>query len=90
MHEDIGHMKHCIEYLRHSIMCNADMNIEHRDLSADEFGKKHTTGWETHFCRDYQEIFKFAEKWRIWDGKTKETQRKITNLEVIGGRIINY
>lgn len=36
------------------------------------------------------EIFSFAEKWRVYDGKNASKRIKISEEETIPGRVINY
>ncbi|KAF2969099.1 hypothetical protein GQX73_g4494 [Xylaria multiplex] len=55
-----GHIRHCIDYLRQSIMCNADTNLEpiNKDLGG-------VTGFGfTRKCRDIVQIMAWADKWR--------------------------
>ncbi|KAK6544808.1 hypothetical protein TWF694_001490 [Orbilia ellipsospora] len=62
---DVSHIDHCLEYLRHSIMCSADTALE--PWKAEEGG---VDGWgTTHMCRDYDELFKWAEAYRFTDSK---------------------
>ncbi|KAL2827693.1 hypothetical protein BJY01DRAFT_228955 [Aspergillus pseudoustus] len=54
-----AHVRHCFDYLRQTIMCAADTNIE-----ALEPNTRGTDGWGQHrVCRDYQTVFDWAEKW---------------------------
>jgi hypothetical protein len=52
--EDIAmHDGHCFDYLRQSIMCSADMTLEHTN----------GTGWGVqHECRNMDDILKFVSK----------------------------
>jgi hypothetical protein len=55
-----GHIRHCIDYLRQSIMCNADTNLE--PIDPDLNG---VTGWGfPRKCRDIVQLIGWAQKWR--------------------------
>ena len=84
----IHHVNHCTEYLRQSIMCHADTNLEYREEI--EPGQIGTTGYGEHQCRNFQEARDFAEKWRVWNGKTPAERTKISEEENIPGRVIHY
>lgn len=56
-----GHMKHCFDYLRQSIMCAADVTPEWIQP-----GENMTTGWGyTHQCRDFDGLKRWAQKNRV-------------------------
>ncbi|EPS37333.1 hypothetical protein H072_8989 [Dactylellina haptotyla CBS 200.50] len=60
---DVVHTKHCLEYLRNSIICSADSALEpwKKDLhGVDGFGNPH-------MCRDFEGLFQWAEKYRASD-----------------------
>jgi hypothetical protein len=82
------HNRHCLEYLRQSIMCNADTNLEARVIS--ESGTKETPGWDLKKCRDYGQILNWAEEWRAFDGKIPSQKKEIVDPEALKGRIIRY
>ena len=53
------HVAHCFEYLRRSIMCAADTNMEHLDPVSYK-----VSGWgQEKKCRDYGKVYRFAERW---------------------------
>ncbi|KAL3462907.1 hypothetical protein BJX64DRAFT_287886 [Aspergillus heterothallicus] len=53
------HISHCFDYLRQTIMCAADTNLEVLEPDADG-----TSGWgQPRVCRDYQQVFEWASKW---------------------------
>ncbi|KAL6715743.1 hypothetical protein ACLMJK_006704 [Lecanora helva] len=81
------HVTHCIEYLRSSIMCNADANLEYRKVDPAT-GKLATPGDDVHLCRGFGELFYFAEKWRVYDGKSVSEKKRIK--EDPPGRTIHY
>ncbi|KAM3086088.1 hypothetical protein ACMFMG_000226 [Clarireedia jacksonii] len=82
------HTRHCLEYLRQSIMCNADTNLEARVVS--ESGVKETPGWDLKKCRDFGQILNWAEEWRAFDGKIPSQKKEIVDPEVLKGRVIRY
>ncbi|KAI1427096.1 hypothetical protein F5Y12DRAFT_792817 [Xylaria sp. FL1777] len=55
-----GHIRHCIDYLRQSIMCHADTNLE--PINEDLGG---VTGFGfPRKCRDIVQLMGWADKWR--------------------------
>ncbi|KAL9577590.1 MAG: hypothetical protein Q9203_007403 [Teloschistes exilis] len=87
-HMTLHHRRHCLEYLRQTIMCSADPNMERRIFFESE--PNMAPGWGLHHCRDYSRIKDFAEEWRVWDGKTPPEKRPVTSPEVLKGRVIYY
>ncbi|KAK3689900.1 hypothetical protein B0T22DRAFT_441342 [Podospora appendiculata] len=59
----VGHVRHCIDYLRQSLMCLADTNQE----PMDEKLKASTGFGVTRMCRNYDKLTAFADEWRISD-----------------------
>ncbi|KAK3319878.1 hypothetical protein B0T19DRAFT_445666 [Cercophora scortea] len=59
----VGHVRHCIDYLRQSLMCLADTNQE----PMDEKLKASTGFGVTRMCRSYDRSTAFADEWRISD-----------------------
>ncbi|KAM7206545.1 protein of unknown function (DUF3328) domain containing protein [Naviculisporaceae sp. PSN 640] len=56
---DTTHVRHCIEYIRHGLMCNADTNLE--PIIPEEGG---ATGFATeHKCRDFPRLRDFVLEW---------------------------
>lgn len=54
---NIGHLRHCFDYLRRALMCAADTNLETINPETDA-----TTGWGSErVCRDYDSVMKWAE-----------------------------
>ena len=83
------HVKHCLEYLRQAIMCHGDTNLEYREIK-EKTGEVGTSGYTEHHCRNFKELHDFAEGWRVWNGKNRPEQERITEDENIPGRKINY
>ncbi|MCJ1272624.1 hypothetical protein MMC21_000410 [Puttea exsequens] len=82
------HTTHCFEYLRNSVICNADPNIEYRNETKP--GVFQTLGDGQHQCRNFDEIKAFAEKWRVYNGQTVQERTEISTEENIPGRVIHY
>jgi len=68
-------------------MCNADANLEYRKVDPVT-GRLETPDDGVHLCRGFEELSYFAEKWRVFDGKTVSEKRRIKGDEL--GRIIHY
>lgn len=57
---DTGHIAHCFEYLRQTLICVADTNIEQIDPDAGG-----VTGWGVERrCGDYDEVVQWATTWK--------------------------
>ena len=64
---DPHHLRHCFDYLRQSIMCDADTNLEPVNM---ELGG--VTGWKyERTCRNFAHVKEWAEKWRKENVVTK-------------------
>lgn len=70
-------------------MCHGDTNIEYREVKQDT-GEIGTSGWTLHHCRNYAELHDFAEEWKVWSGKARPEQERITDEENKPGRFIHY
>ncbi|KAG6004626.1 hypothetical protein E4U21_000902 [Claviceps maximensis] len=63
--DDLGHLSHCWDYLRQSIMCSADTTLEWMGSTPDQDG---TTGWGyQHTCKDWSALFNWAQENRRVD-----------------------
>ncbi|CAJ2513921.1 Uu.00g020400.m01.CDS01 [Anthostomella pinea] len=60
--DDLHHVAHCFDYLRRSLMCASDTNVEYPD-------ENHvTSGWNNaKTCRDYESVKQWVEQWRVGD-----------------------
>ena len=62
----VGHIKHCLNYIRQGILCQPDLtlepgNFEDRDFSVERIGGTHT-------CRDWTELYDAVEDtWAEWN-----------------------
>ncbi len=56
---DTAHMRHCIDYLRESLLCAADTNMEPLEMEL-----KGVTGWGgPRKCRDIASVNAWTEQW---------------------------
>lgn len=56
------HMRHCIDLLRHSLMCQPDTTVEVKDET-----KGGVSGFGTeHQCSDWDQLVKWTSKWETW------------------------
>ena len=64
-----GHIKHCLNYLRQMILCDADLTLEPADWEKQlsEGGDDLNRQGSTHICRDWETVYDAVEKnWREW------------------------
>jgi len=68
------HTTHCFDYLRVSIMCAADTTLEPFRSQFDGMtpGKSVDGFGSNHQCRNFDEVFAWAEKFRYNDDKDAE------------------
>ncbi|KAE8371879.1 hypothetical protein BDV26DRAFT_298386 [Aspergillus bertholletiae] len=63
-----AHTKHCIDYLRQSIMCASDATLETAAVLGDGSSVMAVDGWNnTHQCRDWDSLYDFASRHRMLD-----------------------
>lgn len=82
------HTRHCLDYLRQSIMGNANTNTDRRIVF--ESGLRETPGWSVKRCRDFDAVQKWTQEWRAFDGKIPSKRQEITDPELLRGRVIEY
>ncbi|KAF2687592.1 hypothetical protein K458DRAFT_466989 [Lentithecium fluviatile CBS 122367] len=59
----LGHIRHCIDLLRQSLMCNADLTVELKDEALGG-----VTGFGTaHQCVDWQGLLEWMRPWEETD-----------------------
>ena len=66
----IHHVRHCLGYLRTSILCRPDLTLEPGDFTQRDFD----VDWvgETHSCRDHSVIYDFLDKnFDDWEARTE-------------------
>jgi hypothetical protein len=57
---DLKHVQHCFDYVRQALLCAADTNLEIANATTGR-----TNGWGfERTCRSYEDVVKWAEKWR--------------------------
>jgi len=78
----------CFDYLQQSITCLADTNLEDRVVS--ELGHVVFSGYGNHQCRDSAGVFAFAEKWRVWNGKTFQERTNLSEGEKVPGGTVGH
>lgn len=62
-----GHLPHCFEYLRQSIMCAGDTALEGQHTTFPD-GIRGSDGWDAkHVCKDYSAVMAFLEENRADD-----------------------
>ncbi|KAJ4419385.1 hypothetical protein N0V82_004967 [Gnomoniopsis sp. IMI 355080] len=62
-----GHLPHCFEYLRQSIMCCGDTALEGQHTTFPN-GIIGSDGWDAkHVCKDYGQIFEYLDQNRVDD-----------------------
>lgn len=86
--ENDKHILHCLDYVRQALQCQVDTNLEYRVASGT--GDAAFTGYSEHQCRDFEGEFRFAEQWRVYNGKDASEWIKISEEETVPGRVINY
>lgn len=60
-HRSKIHLTHCFDYLRQTVQCAADTNVEPVDWDRSPVG---ITGWGfERVCRDFDAVKKYAESW---------------------------
>ncbi|EMD34964.1 hypothetical protein CERSUDRAFT_124975 [Gelatoporia subvermispora B] len=70
---DIGHVNHCLIYLRQMVLCNVDMTLEpatHKQLAPDGRVTNAVTGVDvTHRCKDWAQLREYMEdNYEQWKG----------------------
>jgi len=66
------HIRHCIDLIRQSLMCQPDTTIELKD---EEVGG--VTGFGTeHQCKDWEQLIQWTKKWQTYDPDERPTEEK--------------
>jgi hypothetical protein len=62
----LGHISHCFDYLRQSVLCAGDTTLEGRTYHED--GSEISIGWGSyHDCKDWSQIKEWADARQPWD-----------------------
>ena len=65
------HIRHCIDLIRQTLMCQPDTTIEVKD--EDQGG---VTGFGTeHKCRDWRQLLEWTSKWEAYEQDLKEKDK---------------
>ncbi|KAI0325286.1 hypothetical protein GY45DRAFT_1261108 [Cubamyces sp. BRFM 1775] len=66
---NLGHMKHCLNYLRQSALCAPDLALEPGEFEKKDFDVERTHG--VHECNDWETVFRFhTQDYKRWSKKT--------------------
>ncbi|KAJ8090150.1 hypothetical protein PM082_018735 [Marasmius tenuissimus] len=67
-----GHLQHCFNIVRQSILCQADMTLEEGDFTQRDFTKDRFGA--THICRDWDAVYdEIGSNWVEWRRHVKTT-----------------
>jgi hypothetical protein len=67
---EIAHNDHCFNYIRNALLCCGDTTLEGQTQTPELKNIPGTDGTgAVHICRNYDEIFKYAEDVRLADDK---------------------
>ena len=55
-----SHVRHCIDLLRQSLMCQPDLTVEYKDELA---GGVHGFGTR-HMCSNWEKLLKWTQEWQ--------------------------
>ena len=59
--ESEAHVRHCLDLLRHTLMCHADTTVEVVDRAS-----RGVTGYGVeHQCRNFEQLKKWTEMWHF-------------------------
>ena len=66
-HASASHIRHCIDLLRHALMCQPDLTVEVKD---EKLGG--VTGFGTeHTCVDWKQLVDWTSEWETYGQKPK-------------------
>ncbi|KAF7798153.1 hypothetical protein EIP86_009369 [Pleurotus ostreatoroseus] len=84
---DAAHASHCLNYLRQTILCAADLTLEPE--IAPRSGNVGEGLAVAHVCRDWGAVHKFTERnweeWVAWQAQQKEADKRRANGTVRSG-----
>ncbi|EJD46595.1 hypothetical protein AURDEDRAFT_63137, partial [Auricularia subglabra TFB-10046 SS5] len=62
---ELAHVLHCLSYLRHGVLCSADLTLEAGDFMSHNFTRDRVGA--THQCRDWSQLYEtFDSNWATW------------------------
>ncbi|KAH9902684.1 hypothetical protein C8Q73DRAFT_785333 [Cubamyces lactineus] len=66
---NLGHMKHCLNYLRQNALCTPDLALEPGEFEQKDFVVERTHG--VHECNDWETIFRLhTQNYKKWSKET--------------------
>ena len=78
----------CLEYLRQSIMCNTETNLEYRVPREDSV--RENPGLDVKSCRNFDAARTWAPEWRAFDGKDSSAKHGVIDLDVLNSQVVNH
>ncbi|KZV95272.1 hypothetical protein EXIGLDRAFT_480079 [Exidia glandulosa HHB12029] len=61
-----NHIRHCLSYLRHAVLCSPDLTLERGDF-VQRYGGGRTRTGEVHTCRDWSALYDAMDaNWEVW------------------------
>ena len=71
---ELGHTHHCLNYLRQTILCSADVTLEpETPEGSQDVGEGLAV---THVCRDWGKVYDFVRRneaeWEVWKNGTRK------------------
>jgi hypothetical protein len=65
----VGHIKHCLSYLRQNALCAADLSLEPGDFEKKDFNIEQLGA--THVCKDWSTVYKVMDdNFYAWSNNT--------------------
>lgn len=63
-----GHIQHCLNYIRQSILCSPDLSLEPGDFEQRDFDTERTGA--LHMCRDWEVVYETMHETMVrWQGE---------------------
>ncbi|KAG6919944.1 hypothetical protein DXG01_013293 [Tephrocybe rancida] len=69
---NVGHVHHCLNYLRQTTLCSSDLTLEPGDFTERNF--ETDRGGALHTCRDWNAAYEMMdERWEHWLGRHRNS-----------------
>lgn len=68
------HIKHCLEYIRQSILCHSNTDSEYREED-EEMGEVGTSGYGTHQCQNFAELYALQRSGKSGKGGAAQSKK---------------
>ncbi|KAI0787537.1 hypothetical protein C8Q74DRAFT_1366397 [Fomes fomentarius] len=66
---NVGHIKHCLNYVRQGVLCNPDLTLEPGNFEERDFEVERLGG--THLCKNWNPIYEWVDNnFETWANKT--------------------